>query len=162
MWEFGEEFVKMRISRLAHNYWPAKQAMWEAPVGIWRVFDRLDFASHSLLRPSHKSLAKLSAWLFFSVSFLISLQTLYKPSLPTKCKKNKEYSQETFERKNPSQTLESYRLFTHNPLHYFSRVSIYSYLSIYTFWVLREVLVPMGSIRRNHWVADAIGQYYRI
>ena len=99
---------------------------------------------------------------FFSVSFLISLQTLYKPSLPTKCKKNKEYSQETFERKNPSQTLESYRLFTHNPLHYFSRVSIYSYLSIYMFWVLREVLVPMGSIRRNHWVADVIGQYYRI
>ena len=38
--------------------------MWEAHIGIWRVINKLDFASHSRPRPSREWLAKLSAWLF--------------------------------------------------------------------------------------------------
>ena len=41
------------------------------------------------------------------VSFHIPLPTLYKPSLPMKCKKKKESLQEASKRENFNQTLES-------------------------------------------------------
>ena len=166
MWEFGEEFVKKWFSQLAlrltRDCWPAKQT-WEAHAGIWRVLDRLDFASDSWP-------AKLIACCFLEYDISHYLPTLYKPSLSAKCKK--EYFLKKFLREKPKpNTWELKIVFTHNPLHHFSKFFIYSHLSIYTSlrgsypkylphspWVLREVLVPLGSIGRSHWVVDAIGQ----
>ena len=98
MWEFGEDSMKMRISRLACECQPAKQATWKAHDGIWRVFDRLDFASHSWLRPSCEWPAKLSAWLFWVCLFSYPYKHYINPHYPQNCKKNKESLQETFER----------------------------------------------------------------
>ena len=67
--------------------------------------------------------------LFFECDFSHSLPTLYIPSLPTKCKK--EYLQETFEKETLAKHLRVRDCFTHNPLHHFSKISIYSHLSIY-------------------------------
>ena len=82
MWAFGEEPVKMRISQLARDCWPTKQATWKAHAGIWRVFDRLDFASHSRLRPSRKWPTKLSTWLFWLCLFTFLYQHYKNPHYP--------------------------------------------------------------------------------
>ena len=79
----------MRISRLARDCWPMKQVMLEVHAGIWKSMTSFISWVTSRFKPSHERPAKLSTWLFFSVPFLIPLPTLYKPSLPMKCKKNK-------------------------------------------------------------------------
>ena len=133
MWEFGEESMKKWFSQLAlqltRDCWPAKQT-WEVHVGIWRVLDRLDFMSDSRLRPSYEWPAKLIACCFLECDISHYLPTLYKPSLSAKCK---EYFLKKFLREKPKpNTWELKNFFTHNPLYHFSKVFIYSHLSIYT------------------------------
>ena len=84
MWEFGEDSVKMRISRLAHEYQPAKQVTWEAHARIWRVIVKLDFTSHSWLKPSRKWPVKLSIWLFWVCLFSYLYQHYINPYYPRK------------------------------------------------------------------------------
>ena len=88
MWEFSEKSMKKWISRLARDCWPTKQVTWEAHAGSWRIHDMLDFTSHSWLKPSRKWPIKLTTWLLFECDFSHSLPTMYRPSLPMKCKKS--------------------------------------------------------------------------
>jgi len=57
----------------------------------FEVIDRLVFANNSRLRPSREWLAKSTTCCFLECDFSYSLPTLYRLSLPTKCKKKKEY-----------------------------------------------------------------------
>ena len=97
-WRICEEVDFTIGSQLSGNCWLVKQAKCETHDGIWRVHDKQDFASDSRLGPSYEWPAKFTVWLLFEFDFSHSLLTLYKPSLPMKCKKKKEYLQETFER----------------------------------------------------------------
>ena len=72
---------------LTREYWLVKQATWEAHARIWRVIEKLVFASDSQLRLSHEWATKPTAYCFLECDFSHSLPTLYKPSLRTKCKK---------------------------------------------------------------------------
>ena len=111
------------------HYWPAKWATWKAHAGIWRVIDKLDFVSDSWLRPSCEWPVKPTACCFLECDFSHSLPTLYKPSLPMKCKKKKEYFLKKLLRgETLAKHLRVRDCFTHNPLHHFSKVSIYTSL----------------------------------
>ena len=61
----------------------------------WRICEEVVFATwltiDSQLRPSRKWPTKPTACCFLECDFSHSLPTLYKSSLPTKCKKKKEY-----------------------------------------------------------------------
>ena len=92
-------------SLLARKCQPSKYATWEAHVGILKVFDRLDFTSHSLLKWSCEWLTKLSTWLFWICLFSYLYQYYINPHYPRNCKKNKEFLQETFKRETPAKHL---------------------------------------------------------
>ena len=83
-WRFCKDEDFATSSRLACECQPAKQATWKAHAGIWRVFDRLDFTSHSWLRPSHEWPVKLSAWLFWVCLFSYLYQHYINPHYPRK------------------------------------------------------------------------------
>ena len=95
--------------RLTCECWHAKQVKWEAHAEIWRVLNRLDFASDSRLRPSCKWSAKLTAYCFLECDFFHSLPTLY-PHYPRNVRRRSIFWRNFWER-IPSQTLESQRFF---------------------------------------------------
>ena len=84
-------FLKKDISWLAHDWLmtgsrvtnrerPREKHMLESK----KSHARLDFASHSRLKPSCEWTTKLTTRSFLKGAYLIPLPTLYKPSLPTK------------------------------------------------------------------------------
>ena len=64
-------------------------------LSLWQAGFCESFATQAKSRVTCETLYLI----IFSMSFLISLQILYKPSLLTKCKKNKEYSEKLLKEK---------------------------------------------------------------
>ena len=85
-WRFCEDEEFATNSRMP----TCKKATWEAHARIWRVFVRLDFASHSWVRPSCEWLAKLSAWWFWVCLFIYLYQYYINSYYPRNCKKKKK------------------------------------------------------------------------
>ena len=112
------------------HYWPAKWVTWKAHAGIWRVIDRLVFMSDLWLRPSREWPAKPTACCILECAFLILYQHYINPYYPWNVRR-RSFFEENFERETLTKHLRVRDCFTHDPLHHFSKVSIYSHLSTY-------------------------------
>ena len=157
-WRFCKDEEFATNSRLACECQLAKRPREKlAHAGIWRVFSKLDYTSHFATQAKSQVTHETPCLMILNVSFHIPLPILYKPSLPTKYFLKKYiFFKKTFEKENPSQTLESYKFFTHNHLHRFSKISFTPtlYLHILERFLTQTLTSPILSVERSSGVYE--------
>ena len=135
MWEFGEEPVKKRISQLTCNCLTTvdlrnklcEKHMLEFEESMIGWIVRVIRNSDQIVSDPWNSLLDC----FLSLTFPILYQHYINPHCPWSVRRMSIHKK-LLREKTHAKYLRVRDCFTHNPLHHFFKVSIYSHLSIYT------------------------------